>query len=295
MKIKVNETGRSMVEMLGTLAIIAVLSVAGIMGYKFAMMKYVANLLVQEAHLAYINEQGASKQEKTDWTSVNFTPKCGYNILTGKDVDGDIFVLVKAIDNSMCNLLMQLGNNDHLSFYQQIAFEKTNYTAVTECTPEPMDIVFAFEESRAPGKNCETNAECVNWEAGYCNMERGVCQGCLAGTEPNSSGIACNPICNTKTESECWKGETRWCCGGNTICGDNLNECKESDGFCRYSFKNMKLKAEVICPRKQYCYLAYTSKGCNNTVGDTGNNPLWGVCLNMENNLSDLGSCPIVK
>ena len=38
-----NETGRSMVEMLGVLAIIGVLSVGGIAGYTMAMKKYKAN------------------------------------------------------------------------------------------------------------------------------------------------------------------------------------------------------------------------------------------------------------
>ena len=38
-----NETGRSMVEMLGVLAIIGVLSVGGIAGYTMAMNKYKAN------------------------------------------------------------------------------------------------------------------------------------------------------------------------------------------------------------------------------------------------------------
>ena len=41
-----NETGRSMVEMLGVLAIIGVLSVGGIAGYTLAMRKYKVNNLV---------------------------------------------------------------------------------------------------------------------------------------------------------------------------------------------------------------------------------------------------------
>ena len=36
------DTGRSMVEMLGTLAIIGVLSIAGIAGYRYALTKYKA-------------------------------------------------------------------------------------------------------------------------------------------------------------------------------------------------------------------------------------------------------------
>ena len=46
-----NETGRSMVEMLGVLAIIGVLSVGGIAGYTMAMRKYKANEILNTASM----------------------------------------------------------------------------------------------------------------------------------------------------------------------------------------------------------------------------------------------------
>ena len=49
-----NESGRSMVEMLGVLAIIGVLSVAGIAGYSMAMNKYKANEMLNNASQAVI-------------------------------------------------------------------------------------------------------------------------------------------------------------------------------------------------------------------------------------------------
>ena len=48
-----NETGRSMVEMLGVLAIIGVLSVMGLIGYRVAMAKHRANEIAQAASIAY--------------------------------------------------------------------------------------------------------------------------------------------------------------------------------------------------------------------------------------------------
>ncbi len=45
-----NETGRTMVEMLGVLAIVGVLSVMGIWGYTIAMIRYRANEVLYEAH-----------------------------------------------------------------------------------------------------------------------------------------------------------------------------------------------------------------------------------------------------
>ena len=46
-----NENGRSMIEMLGVLAIIGVLSVGGIYGYTVAMRKYKANEIAQTASM----------------------------------------------------------------------------------------------------------------------------------------------------------------------------------------------------------------------------------------------------
>jgi len=51
MQSKINEIGRSMVEMLGVLAVIGILSVGGIMGYKFAMLKYRVNETVNELNI----------------------------------------------------------------------------------------------------------------------------------------------------------------------------------------------------------------------------------------------------
>ena len=51
---KTNESGRSMVEMLGVLAIIGVLSIGGIAGYTLAMNRYRANEILNAAALVSI-------------------------------------------------------------------------------------------------------------------------------------------------------------------------------------------------------------------------------------------------
>lgn len=48
---KNNQLGRSMVEMLGVLAIIGVLSVTAITGYRYAMERHAANVLINELNL----------------------------------------------------------------------------------------------------------------------------------------------------------------------------------------------------------------------------------------------------
>ena len=58
----VNESGRSMVEMLGVLAIIGVLSIGGIAGYTMAMNRYRANEGLAAANLAIVEAMAREKQ-----------------------------------------------------------------------------------------------------------------------------------------------------------------------------------------------------------------------------------------
>ena len=56
---KLNESGRSMVEMLGVLAIIGVLSIGGISGYTMAMNRYKANEVINAAAMVSIANQSS--------------------------------------------------------------------------------------------------------------------------------------------------------------------------------------------------------------------------------------------
>jgi hypothetical protein len=215
-------------------------------------------------------------------------------MFTSKDEDGDIFVLVQAVDQEMCKILTKIENDGRLFLSQHADINKNNFSIITECSIEPINIIFSLNDTRIPGKNCKTHKDCALLDGGYCDTNMGVCQ-CPTGTEISESGTSCISICNTKIETECWDDNIRWCCGGQTICGKNPNECIESDGFCRYSFKNSQLTAEIPCPKQKYCYLAFTSKGCSNTADESGSNPLWGVCLNMGNVFTSANDCPILN
>ncbi len=71
---KTNETGRSMVEMLGVLAIIGVLSVAGIAGYTQAMKKNKINNAVAELSMCVILAKTSNGGEGL--TSTNASTSC---------------------------------------------------------------------------------------------------------------------------------------------------------------------------------------------------------------------------
>ncbi len=90
---KQNQFGRSMIEMLGVLAIIGVLSVGGIAGYSKAMEKWKVNKLIQEyndlifnllEYRADIQKSMTKEVDLTDFiTSANIKPNT-WNILNTK-------------------------------------------------------------------------------------------------------------------------------------------------------------------------------------------------------------------
>lgn len=67
---KTNENGRSMIEMLGVLAIIGVLSVGGIAGYSKAMSKYRTNKMIDQATMLITNIRTMFAQQQS-YTGLN--------------------------------------------------------------------------------------------------------------------------------------------------------------------------------------------------------------------------------
>lgn len=59
-----SQSGRSMVEMLGVLAIIGVLSVGGIAGYRYAMEMHTTNELMDRLQKLYIATEGSRQKLK---------------------------------------------------------------------------------------------------------------------------------------------------------------------------------------------------------------------------------------
>ena len=81
-----NESGRSMVEMLGVLAIIGVLSIGGIAGYTLAMNRYRANEILNAAALVSIAATSGNGGVGKD---ANLEDLGGINSMTLPAIDGD--------------------------------------------------------------------------------------------------------------------------------------------------------------------------------------------------------------
>ena len=80
-----NESGRSMVEMLGVLAIIGVLSIGGIAGYTLSMNRYRANAIVDAANKYASLVFGACESQKAQGASSCTVPEFAKTGLTSPE------------------------------------------------------------------------------------------------------------------------------------------------------------------------------------------------------------------
>ena len=131
-KNKTNETGRSMVEMLGVLAIVGVLSVGGVYGYGVAMKKHKANEALHKASMlaTTVSAYAMSNDGNLPSTITDFA-NFGYN--TSVTDDGTKFKLtISGLDDGVCEQLQNLqggmmreaictGTTATLSYYKNLA------------------------------------------------------------------------------------------------------------------------------------------------------------------------------
>ena len=135
-----NESGRSMVEMLGVLAIIGVLSVGGIAGYKTAIKKHQSNELANALQLLdvqYGSAKNAGKEctikgdDYDNFNGVNFSYDAnGFNVsyATGWSWHGGYcldraYLTIESpyeITDEMCETLRSFAMNQEHPFYTNL-------------------------------------------------------------------------------------------------------------------------------------------------------------------------------
>lgn len=127
------QVGRSMTEMLGVLAVIGVLSLTGIMGFRLAMTKYRANELVSEINMRSVTlvQQLLQNPEDTDMEMGSKT-KHGYEITSELDQENDnyFYINVHDIPTSVCREILNLNWDGPAEIY---VVEDSSTPNPTEC------------------------------------------------------------------------------------------------------------------------------------------------------------------
>ncbi len=123
------ESGRSMIEMLGVLAIIGVLSIGGIVAYTYGMTYYRANEIMNEVNLlsvsltTQISTQGALETEGDKYeTEMGDTLNTGHTVEAFSNGEDTFTIYVYNVQNKVSTRLKNFsGGNVEIDEYDDIS------------------------------------------------------------------------------------------------------------------------------------------------------------------------------
>ena len=233
------ESGRSMVEMLGTLAVIGVLSVGSIAGYRYAMDNYYTNEILAgasqravlvAAQIASGREASLKEFDKIETAGGRF----GREVKT--DIEGEFGITVTGVKESVCkNILKATEGTDTI-------LAKTDGSDLTEGDCSGDENTFMFVYSNDLGKGGEdTDPACADvtcpegstCSRGQCQCSNGlfVCgtQCCAEGTYCTGPNVSGGSYTCVKPTSGCTKNSDCKDAEGNV---DTTKYCKFSNGSC---------------------------------------------------------------
>lgn len=244
------ELGRSMTEMLGVLAIIAVLTIGGIMGYSYAIDKYRANETINELtqYALIVDGQVLQKRAVFDLSELGKNTRQGYPIAAYLLEDPSYFELqLEQVPVGVCKRIL----DSHWNVPLLIRANNYDYNGnLNICEQDdddtPAEMVFQFaagmQSGELPYGACETSADCpgdcVKCEDGLCVS---TCTGDARCAQDMHSGVMlCCPkdkrdgpiCCETKINGRCCNKYNQ-CCpwyrplidkNGNCYACDNVNQ-----------------------------------------------------------------------
>ena len=195
-----NQSGRSMIEMLGVLAIIGVLSLGGVAVFNAAMNRHTANNLTYDVMLmAESTVSGGTALEE-----MPFEAGTEYdNIRTLINEEGEIRVVVAAVAKDVCDILLSKGGNE------SFALEDVSENPLALCA-DRTDIVFAINSevlnANYRGIPCQSSETCPAGQECY----MGVCRtpslncphGCQEG-ETCDEGKCCPTYDGLRATGQC--------------------------------------------------------------------------------------------
>ena len=255
-----SQSGRSMVEMLGVLAIIGVLSLGGIAGYRMAMNHYQANQIAHEINLMRTDAKVKIAQGMT-------------KLLLGSPYDGD----------------------GHLNFNANYGVQVDFPITITDDTGENEEVGYSFTLSNIPAGVCKPLATLldgmddtvfleINGDD-YATTEN------LCGKDKNEIEVAFSAENSGDDDSvpeECPKGTTLSEDGSECTCAENEKTC---NGGCCAGCTGGKVwnGKKCVCPAGaksgkggEECVCSGTNPywdGTKCTTCPTGSQPLNGKCV----------------
>ncbi len=235
---KADEIGRSMIEMLGALAIAGILSIGGIMGYTYAMDRYRANDIINEVNMRgrdtwnrYQNK--TLPDEINDW-STETSSGFPIEIITNPE-EGIFFIEVREVPSRICKMVLQGQFDSVYALIVQSEDVGGIYTGDTSiCDSLESNNVtgmFAFDirndyETKPGGTGmglCITDSDCGR-ACLVCEREKHLCRNTCTGTK-GKCGVDGRCV-QCETNDDCSEGI---CNEATFLCEAPPAQCKENE------------------------------------------------------------------
>ena len=247
------ESGRSMVEMLGTLAIIGVLSIGGIAGYSYGMDKYRANETMHEITLRAIDLMAQANQGREELSLAEWENEDSIYDFSNPAYSDDGLVMfdigtTKKLPKSVCQMVFEGLSNTAV----QIDINESPATSKDSCGEDnTMTFYFSGSGNSSAGTGIGTTGE----QCG--STVCGTCQKCE------------NETCVTVADYEMactTNGQTGWCvsgscqasscdCGPNQYCADHNTSCEQANpgkGCVDLKFKEVEIDGTMYYVSNDY-------------------------------------------
>ena len=219
---KMLQSGRSMVEMLGTLAIIGVLSVGAIAGYSYGMDKYRANQTINDVMLlgvdiiTQLSQNRGTPTLSAEW-GTKTTVGYDFTVVPNPSDETQYGIQITGVPSSVCKIV-----GDALKQTVDVYVGNEGYDS--DIKEDPCDesdnntMEFYFDTGAVESDGCKTDADCGTNK--YCDKDTGIC---FNGSAPEGTYGACD------TSDSC-------CSNGDPYSkhGDDCTINTPNDGMCYY-------------------------------------------------------------
>ncbi len=292
-----SQSGRSMVEMLGVLAIIGVLSLGGIVGYKLAMNHYQASQIAHEMNMmrndAQIKiAQGTEKLilgspydpiSESQLGHIQFNDDYPVDFACALADDETVelsnischvanayYIELQNIPEGVCKPLAELvnGMNNIIAFN----VNKNEYPSEGKCEAGNGNVLNAVFSAEAVSelKVCTGDTDCESESTPHCDPSRHVCVSCYEDNQCEHNQYCENNTCVT-CDSGVWNGKECVECTADDDCTDSDKPvCNTAEYKCVECLTYNDCKNEE---RPQCDEASHTCKSC---IDIDLSKPVWG-------------------
>ncbi len=250
-----SQSGRSMIEMLGVLAIIAILSIGGIVGFRLAMNYYQANQIAHELNMMRTDAQikiaqGTEKLmlgEPYDSGNIQFndygtvfdcldmetetsTPDKVVSCAVANAYYIELLEIPEGVCKPLANLIDKMDNE--IAFYingNSVDAEAAGEKGACGEGNNTLKVIFGAD-SDSNAVKCDTDPECASLEnTPVCDTDRHICVQCKEDDDcPYNTDYCENNVCKT-CDSGVWNGENCVECTTSADCENPTPICSEEN------------------------------------------------------------------